>query len=118
MRGDVQPAREIEAVGAEALDAGVEVELVAARGPGLPDEPREQFLAEALRTETIGGDEVVDVQKFSPREIFRDAIAGGGFDGFAIGEKGEREAVALLAADLRDELRFAEMRAQLDDDWI
>jgi hypothetical protein len=116
MGDDVHPACEIKPVRAEAVDAGVEMELVAAPGLRQPDQPGDQLLPVALRAELFAGDEVVDVHEISPREAFGEAITGGGFDGFPIGEEGQMIAGLALSLDLRDKGVFLQVRTQLNHD--
>lgn len=62
MRGDVHAAIEIEAVGGEALHAGIKSKMLAAVVPGVRDKPIEKRRAKATRTIGVMGDQVVDVE--------------------------------------------------------
>src|SRR5581483_5623148 len=99
-------------VRAVAVDAGVEVELFAAARPRLPHQPREEFLTEALRMEFRRRDEVVDVQIFSPRQTFGEAIAGYGLHDAAIGEEGNLILLTALSVHAREEFGFVEVRTE------
>ena len=76
VRNDVHPVPQVEAVRAEALDTGVEMKLVTALRPGLRDQPVEQHSAVSARALVFGGDEIVHVKHFAPRQEFSDAEAG------------------------------------------
>ena len=84
--------------GAEALDAAIEMNLFTAFGASVGNKPVEERFAVAARAVGFIGDEVVYVEKAAPGEILQHAEAGHGHDHPSCGERGELEAIGLLAA--------------------
>lgn len=114
--GDVHAVAQVETVGGEALDAGVEVELVAVEAFCFRDQPREQLFAMALGAEGGVGDEIVDVEKVAPGEILEQAKSGHR-DGTAfVLEKCEAITGLHLLANAGQEIFGAEMGSQLRHD--
>src|SRR5262245_50219681 len=77
---ELHALREVEAVGAVALDAGVEEEAIAVGGAGLGDQPVEELAAVAGGADVGVGDQVVDVHILPRRQALAEAVAGDGDD--------------------------------------
>ena len=113
---DGHPVREIKPMGIKALNAGVEVELVAACFSRPGDDPIEEGASKTLRAAFGIGDQVVHVANPGPGQKFEEPIAcerANLSSGFEIGEP---IALLLLAFDALDELRFVEMGTKLRHD--
>ncbi len=76
MARDVHVMSQVEAVGSEALNARVEVQLATPEPLRFVDEPFEQSLAVSVRAMSVVGHQIIDVQKAPPGEILEDAISG------------------------------------------
>jgi hypothetical protein len=84
MAGDIHPLPEVEAMGVEALDAGVEVELLAVVLLSMVDQPLEQLFAILFRAVICVYDEVFDVEVGAPGEVGGEVESGDG-DGLGVG---------------------------------
>jgi len=116
MARDVHSLSQVEAMGREALDAGVEVQLLATPLPCLVDEPVEKLLAVSVGAMRSGGHEIVDIQEPPPGEVLEEAIPGDGDrQAFVLDE---RQLIARfhLPTDARYEVVFCEVRSELLED--
>ncbi len=111
MRGDVHPLAQVEPMRGEPLHARIQVQFRAAGLTRAGHEPREQIPTVPARARARGGDEVIHVKDFPPREKLGVAEAGDGGDSSIVSEERELvSAFALLASDARDEFAFDQVR--------
>ncbi len=97
---------------ASPLHAGVQVQFLATGSFGQLDEPVQKFLAVAFPSGGGERHQIVNVKKFSTRQMFAEAITGDGGD-FAIGfEHDEKIASALKSPDGWQKSFRLEMRTQ------
>ena len=116
--GDGHAPGEIETVGIEALNAGIEVELRAAFLASALDQPLEEGLAVTLGTQSCIRHEIVHVAVEAPDEVLSEAETGDGGDVRI--NLYEREPVTrgLLVLNASDEIRLGDMRPKLAHDGI
>ena len=111
VRSDVHPLAQVKPVRGEPLHTRIKVQLRAAGLARPGDEPLEQPPTVPARASARGGDEVIHVKDFPPREKLGVAEAGDGGDSSIVSEERELvSAFALLAADARDEFAFDQVR--------
>ena len=67
---------EIKAMRSGALGPGIEVEFITAFPTREIDKPSQHFTAKAATARRLFRDQVVDVEEFTPHEVFEDAEAG------------------------------------------
>jgi hypothetical protein len=75
---DFHAAVQVESVGCETLNAGIEGKVFTAFFPGVLDQPIEERSAEAAGTIGLVGNEVVDVEGPPGEEEIKDPKAGDG----------------------------------------
>ena len=115
---DIQALVQIETVSDEAMDAAVEVKLLAAEPARFAHQPIEKAAGVSLAAVCLGGDQVIDVERLAPGQHLDNTVTGGGHH--VAGELDEREAVtgALhLPLQLSDKSLEIELRAQLVHNW-
>lgn len=116
MGGDIHPLSKIEAMGAEALHSGIELELRATRGAGLGNQPVEKQVAMPVRAGVTRYDEIIHIKKSAPGEIFGIPVTATAYDLAIVLDIGEKITFALLANDLLDKGFQREMRPQFQHD--
>src|SRR5678815_781022 len=117
MRADVHPLHEVETMCTEALHTGVEMQLRAALRARMLDEPRHQCAPDPTAPLLCVGDQIVDVERFAPRQPFADTEARA-TDNVVVLLCIEQlpSCLRALPARLSEKSQFIELRAQLLQD--
>ena len=106
---------EVKTMRPGALGPGIEVELIAALATRKLDKPSQHFAAKPTAARRLPRDQVIDIEEFTPREIFEDAEAGA-TDALALMlEIGKVKSRLLLPLDASQECLGSEVRAKLDE---
>jgi hypothetical protein len=113
MASDAHAVRKIKPVCGEALDAGVEVKLLATSLASVIDEPGKKGRTVAAAPARGVGDEVVDVERAPPREVLQDTKATDSRDLTAVCERREHVALCALASNSRYERILGDVRTEL-----
>lgn len=78
VRTDTQFPPKIKTMGVVPLHAGIEMKLIAGEGFRFIQQPIEKSSGVALLSRGVQRNEIVDIERLSPRQEFRNAIARAG----------------------------------------
>lgn len=116
MGNDVHAVLQIEAVGIESLDAGIQMQFGTALGGSVPNEPAEQLSAVASGLVSNVSDQIVHVHPLSVRQCSANPETGDRHDIPSVLQTREPVTVRMLLPDAADKLFLGQRRAQLHHD--
>jgi hypothetical protein len=114
VRGDVEPAHEVEAVGSHALHPRVQLQPIAVVASRLRRQPLEQCAAYARRASFLIRDEIVDVEELTLVEHVLDTVPRDAGYATVTFQKHDVVSFSRLDPHMAEERAFVEVGPKLD----